>query len=134
MKWVSRIVAVSVLSLCLPILVLGQAQSALTSEIAPLGKIRIAMIGIEVVGGVAQPIGEFIANRLGLPFEPIVYVTPESWAESFGKAEWDLAIGPRAVAPEGKADVISDLRLVDLIYLASPDTSLLTLCKPTAPE
>ena len=69
------------------------------------------------MGGVAQPIGEFI---VGLPFEPIVYVTPEAWAESFGKGEWDLAIGPRAVAPEGKADVISDLWLVDLIYLASP--------------
>jgi hypothetical protein len=120
MKRLSTIVAVLVVSLGLPILVLGRAQSGLTSEIAPLGKIRIATIGIEVVGGVAQPVGEFIANRLGLPFEPIVYVTPEAWAESFGKGEWDLAIGPRAVAPEGKADVISDLWLVDLIYLAAP--------------
>jgi len=120
MKRLSTIVAVLVFSLSLPVLILGQTKSALSSEIAPLGKIRIGTIGIGVVGDVAQPVGKFIANRLGLRFEPIVYVTPEAWAGSFGKGEWDLAIGPRAVAPAGMSDVVSDLWLVDLIYLAAP--------------
>jgi polar amino acid transport system substrate-binding protein len=121
MKRLSTIVAVLVFSLGLPALILGQTKSGLSSEIAPRGKIRIGTIGIEVVGGVAQPVGKFIADRLGLPFEPIVYVTPEAWAGSFGKGEWDLAIGPRAVAPGGMSDVVSDLWLVDLIYLAAPE-------------
>ena len=65
MKWVSRIVAVLVLSLCLPILVLGQAQSALNSEIAPLGKIRIATIGIEVVGATSISLKALLNTREG---------------------------------------------------------------------
>jgi len=119
-RLLSTVVAVLVFSVGLPAFILGQTKSDLSSEIAPLGRIRIGTIGIEVVGDVAQPVGKFIADRLGLAFEPIVYVTPEAWAGSFGKGEWDVAIGPRAVAPEGMSDVVSDLWLVDLIYLAAP--------------
>jgi hypothetical protein len=51
-------------------------QPAPSSEIAPTGKLRTAMIGIRVLGGVAEPVGKFIADRLGVSFEPVVYPNP----------------------------------------------------------
>jgi polar amino acid transport system substrate-binding protein len=88
-------------------------------EIAPSGKLRGAMIGIRVLGGVAEPIGQYIANRLGVSFEPVVYPNPKAYEESFGKGEWDMAIGPRVLAPSDKADVTPDVWLIDLLYLAA---------------
>jgi hypothetical protein len=36
-----------------------------------------------------------------------------------GKGEWDIAIGPRVLAPADKADVTSDIWPVDLLYVAA---------------
>jgi hypothetical protein len=55
-------------------------QSAITSEIAPTGKLRVATNGGstilvrqttdgQVTGGVAVEVGRFIAEKLGVPFE-----------------------------------------------------------------
>lgn len=41
-------------------------------------------------------------------------------AQSFGKGEWDIAIGPKVLAPAEKADVTADLWLIPLIYVAAP--------------
>jgi hypothetical protein len=95
------------------------AQPMPASEIAPTGKLRGAVIGIRVLGGVAEPIGRFIADRLGVPFEPVVYPNPKAYEESFGKGVWDMAIGPRVLAPSDKADVTPDVWLIDLLYLAA---------------
>jgi polar amino acid transport system substrate-binding protein len=37
-----------------------------SSEIAPNGKLRSASIAIRVLGGVAEPVGKFIAEKLGV--------------------------------------------------------------------
>ena len=95
------------------------AQPMPVAEIAPTGKLRVAVIGIRVLGGVAEPIGRFIASRLGVSFEPVVYPNPQSYEESFGEGEWDIAIGPRVLAPADKADVTPDVWLIDLLYLAA---------------
>jgi hypothetical protein len=95
------------------------AQTAPGSEIAPTGKLRGGAIAIRVLGGVGEPIGKFIAEKLGLPFESVVYPNPQAYAQSFGKGEWDIAIGPRVLAPADKADVTADVWLIDLLYLAA---------------
>ena len=95
------------------------AQPMPAAEIAPTGKLRGAVIGIRVLGGIGEPIGRFIANRLGVPFEPVVHPNPKAYEESFGKGEWDIAIGPRVLAPPDKADVTPDVWLIDLLYLAA---------------
>jgi polar amino acid transport system substrate-binding protein len=77
------------------------------------------MIGIRVLGGVGEPIGRFIANKIGASFEPVVYPNPQAYEQSFGKGEWDIAIGPRVLAPAVKADVTPDVWLVDLLYFAA---------------
>ena len=95
-------------------------RPAASSEIAPMGKLRSGTIGIHVLGGVAAPVGKFIAERLGVSFEPIVYPNPEAYAQSFDKGEWDIAIGPRVLATPEESDLSTDLWLIDLIYVAAP--------------
>jgi hypothetical protein len=56
-----------------------------------------------VLGGVAEPLGKFIAMKLGVSYEPVMYPNPEAYVQSFGKGEWDIAIGPRVLAPPDKA-------------------------------
>src|SRR5689334_4421896 len=84
------------------------AQEALRSEIAPGGKLRVALIGVRVLGGVGEPVGRFLAERLGLPFQAVTYRNPQAYEESFAAPAWDVAIGPRVLAPADKADVTSD--------------------------
>jgi polar amino acid transport system substrate-binding protein len=95
-------------------------QTASNSEIATNGKLRCGMIAIRVLGGVAHPICQFIADKLAVPLEPVMYSNPDAYAQSFGKGEWDIAVGPRVLAPAEKADVTSDLWLIPLIYVAAP--------------
>src|SRR5215475_10015937 len=95
------------------------AQDSLKTEIAPGGKLRVALIGVRVLGGVGEPVGKFIAERLGLPFEAITYPNPQAYEESFAAPAWDVAIGPRVLAPADKADVTADAWLIELLYLAA---------------
>lgn len=94
-------------------------QSDAVLEIAPTGKLRVAVIGIRVLGGIGEPLGRFIAQRLGRPFEPVVYPNPDAYQQSFGSGAWDIAIGPRVLAPSDKADVSPDVWLIDLLYVAA---------------
>jgi polar amino acid transport system substrate-binding protein len=95
-------------------------QTAPASEIAPSGKLRVGMIAIAVLGGVAEPIANFIGQKLGAPVELVMYPNPDAYLESFGKGEWDVAIGPRVLAPADKADSTADLWVISLVYVAAP--------------
>ena len=95
-------------------------QAAPTSEIAPGGRLRVGMIAITVLGGVAEPIARFIGQKLGTAVEPVMYPSPEAYLQSFGKGEWDIAIGPRVLAPADKADSTADLWAISLVYVAAP--------------
>jgi polar amino acid transport system substrate-binding protein len=54
----------------------GQTTPAL--EIAPSGKLRVGMIASTVLGGVTEPVARFIAQKLGVAFEPVMYPNPEA--------------------------------------------------------
>lgn len=71
----------------------AMGQSAPVAEIATNGKLRSGSISIRVFGGVAEPLGKFIAMKLGVSYEPVMYPNPEAYVQSFGKGEWDIAIG-----------------------------------------
>ena len=107
------------------------AQPEIRSEIAPSGKLRVAMNGGipelvkrtpdgNLVGGVAVEVGKFIAAKLGVSFEPIAYANADAYTQSFGKEEWDIAIGPPTPLVAEKADFSPDLMLLDLMYVAAP--------------
>ena len=89
-------------------------------EIAPGGKLRVAMIAIMVLGGVAEPVAKFIGQKLVVEVEPVMYPNPDAYLQSFGKGEWDVAIGPRVLAPVDKSDSTADLWVIDLVYVAAP--------------
>jgi polar amino acid transport system substrate-binding protein len=98
-------------------------QTSPTSEIAPGGKLRVGMIAITVLGGVAEPVAGFVVGRkLGATVEPVMYPNPDDYLQSFGKNEWDIAIGPRVLAPADKADSTEDLWAISLVYVAAPGT------------
>lgn len=99
---------------------LAFGEPAISSEIAPSGKLRVGMVAIAVLGGVAEPVARFVGSKLAVPVEPVMYPSPGAYAQSFGKDEWDLAIGPRALAPDEKADSTADLWTISLVYVAAP--------------
>jgi polar amino acid transport system substrate-binding protein len=49
-----------------------------------------------------------------------MYPSPEAYLQSFGKGEWDIAIGPRVLAPADKADSTADLWVISLVYVVAP--------------
>jgi polar amino acid transport system substrate-binding protein len=49
-----------------------------------------------------------------------MYPNPDAYQQSFGKGEWDIAIGPRVLAPADKTDSTADLWVINLVYVAAP--------------
>jgi polar amino acid transport system substrate-binding protein len=107
------------------------AQTAVSSEIAPTGKLRVAMNGgnpvlarrtadKKIVGGVGVDIGRFIAEKLGVPFELVPYANANGYTQSFGKGEWDLGFGAPTPLVADKADFLADLVLADFVFVAAP--------------
>jgi polar amino acid transport system substrate-binding protein len=106
-------------------------QSAIISEIAPTGKLRVAMnAGTpvllmrtpdgKVTGGVGAEVGKFIAEKLRVPFELVPYPNSEAYVQSFGKGEWDIGIGAKTPLVAEKAEFIVALLLNDYLYAAAP--------------
>jgi polar amino acid transport system substrate-binding protein len=106
-------------------------QSAISTEIAPTGKLRVATNGGnpqlvtrtpdgKMVGGVALDVGKFVSAKLGVSFELVAYTNADAYTASFGKGDWDIAIGPTTPLVAEKADFGPDLVLSDLMYVAAP--------------
>jgi polar amino acid transport system substrate-binding protein len=90
-----------------------------TSEIAPTGKLRCASIAVSAVGGVGESIAKSIADKLSFPLDFVRHPEPEAYEQSFGNGEWDIAMGPRVLAPADMAHLTRDVWLIDLLYLAA---------------
>ena len=71
-------------------------QTAPASEIAPGGKLRVGVIAITVLGGVAEPVARFIGQKLGAAVEPVMYPDPGAYLQSFGRAECRISPSGRA--------------------------------------
>ena len=110
---------------------IGLGQPAISSEIAPNGKLRVAMnsgtpvllrrtADGKVIGGVAVEVGKYIAEKLGVPFELVAYPNSTAYTQSFGKGEWDVGFGARTPLVAEKADFIVDVVMTDYLYLAAP--------------
>lgn len=110
---------------------LSFAQPSIDSEIAPTGKLRVAMSALipalltrtadgKVVGGVAVEVGKFIAEKLGVPFELVPYANQNLYMQSFGKGEWDIGFGTRTPLVADKAEFVVDVVLSDYVFIAAP--------------
>jgi ABC-type amino acid transport substrate-binding protein len=111
----------------------AMGQSAPVAEIATNGKLRSGLISLRVLERVAEPLGKFIAMKLDVSYERVTYPSPEAYVQSFGKDEWDIAIGPRIPAESDKADFGADIWLIDLIYVAAPGKSFADVAEVDRP-
>ena len=106
------------------------AQPLQAAELAPNGRLRV---GFQVaspilakraadgtVSGVVIDLGVFIAERLGVVFVPVVYANQEAYGGSFGRGEWDLALGVAGAAVRERTDTGPDFMLADAMYIAAP--------------
>ena len=108
----------------------AQAQQTGASDIAPTGRLRVGFqTGSPIlakrapdgsVSGVVVDLGKFIAGKLGVAFDPVVYANQETYAQSFGKGEWDIVIGVRSALAEEKSDAGPDFMVADAMYIAAP--------------
>jgi len=62
------------------------AQTSPASEIAPGGKLRVGMIALTVLGGVAEPVARFIGEKIGATVEPVIYPAPGHINKVSGRA------------------------------------------------
>lgn len=106
------------------------AQPNVDTEIAPTGKFRVGMNGNNAtltirnadgtVSGLSADLGRFIAGKLGVPYEPVVYASSSPFTASFSKSEWDIIITGKNAVVAKLVDFSSDLFLIEYVYLAAP--------------
>jgi polar amino acid transport system substrate-binding protein len=109
----------------------GSAQPSVTSEIAPTGKLRVAMNAQtavllrrsaegKIIDGVGLEVGKFIAEKLGVPFDLVAYSNSNAFIQSYDKGEWDIGFGARTPLVAEKAEFILDVLLTDFLFVAAP--------------
>jgi len=101
----------------------------MSTEITPTGKFRIGMNGSNAtltirnadgtVSGLSVDLGRFIADRLGVPFEPMVYASSATFTESFSKREWEIVLTGRNPFAATKVDFLVDVFMIDYVYVAA---------------
>lgn len=106
------------------------AQTNVNTEIVPTGKLRVGINGSNATlyaraadgsaAGIAAELGKFIADKLGAPFEPVVYSGAATYTASFGKGEWDIIVTGRNPLAAKRVDFMPDVILIDYVYLAAP--------------
>jgi polar amino acid transport system substrate-binding protein len=109
---------------------IAMAQTNLNTEIVPTGKLRLGINGANATlyaraadgsaSGIAADLGRFIADKLGVPFEALVYSGAATYTASFGKGEWDIIVTGRNPLAAQRVDFIGDVILIDYVYLAAP--------------
>ncbi len=101
---------------------------AARAELAPTGKLRVGLILSNQVlvtkdtasgdlRGVTVSVGKALANRLGVPFEPVGYPNPAALVMSFGANEWDIAFLAFDPARAQQVDFSPAYMEVDNTYL-----------------
>jgi polar amino acid transport system substrate-binding protein len=126
----SLLVALGLGALIAAMSTLITAQVNIINEIAPTGKLRVGMNGANPtlvtrtadgsVSGISVDLGRFIAEKLGLAFEPVVYATAAAYTESFGKGEWDIIVTGRNAFAAKMLDFSADVILIDFVFVAAP--------------
>jgi polar amino acid transport system substrate-binding protein len=98
-------------------------------EITPTGRFRVGMNGSNAtlvhrdadgtVSGLSADLGRFIAGRLGVPFEAVVYASSAPFTESFSRSEWEIVLTGRNPFAATKVDFLADVFLIDYVYVAA---------------
>ena len=103
---------------------------AARAELTPTGKLRVGLILSNQVlvskdpstgelRGVTVNLGKVLAQRLGVPFEPVGYTNPAALVKSFGTNEWDIAFLAFDPARAKEVDFSPSYMEVDNTYLVT---------------
>jgi polar amino acid transport system substrate-binding protein len=112
----------------------AQTPSAMAkTELAPNGKLRVAFPVNAVtapknpngeLGGLTADVGRELANRLGVPYEPVEFASPGKFIELAGGDVWDIAVLSPDPARAKVADWSAPVFELDFIYLVPPGSTL----------
>src|SRR6476619_3277690 len=106
------------------------AQTSVSTEIAPTGKLRFGLNASTTtlvtrtadgnLSGISVDLVKFIAEKLGMAYEPVVYASAATWTNSFGKAEWDIGVTGRNATVGKLLDFGPDVILIESVLVAAP--------------
>lgn len=111
---------------------------AARAELASTGKLRVGLILSNQVlvtkdpstgelRGVTVNLGKALAQRLGVPFEPVGYANPAALVKSFGANEWDIAFLAFDPARAQQVDFSPPYMEVDNTYLVTAKSKVGTV-------
>jgi polar amino acid transport system substrate-binding protein len=113
-------------------------DAATRDALAPTGRLRAALILSNPVlvrrdaatgafGGVSVEVARALADRLGVPLEPVPYANPARYAESLrGDIPWDAGFAARDPARGEFVEFSPTYMEVDNVFLVPPGSPLLT--------
>ncbi len=121
------------------------AQPAISTEIAPQGKLRVSLNAATAVlltrtsdgtitGGVGVELGRFIAGKFGAVLELVAYPNSNTYVETFGKGEWDIGFGSKTPLTADKADFIAEVLLNEYWFIAAPGREFSNAAQVDRPE
>lgn len=89
-----RLITLATAALVAAFSTVTQAQTNMNSDIAPAGKLRVGINGSNPTlyaraadgspSGIAADLGRFIAARLGVPFDPVIYTSAGTFPAASG--------------------------------------------------
>ncbi|MGH7126735.1 MAG: hypothetical protein ACREFI_20315 [Stellaceae bacterium] len=101
------------------------------AQLVPTGKLRAAILTYDPAlgsrdasgapGGVEGDLVRLLADRVGVPLQPIFYDTPQGYARSVGTLAWDIAFAGRDIP--GRVDYGPTILLVEHALLLGPGKS-----------
>ncbi len=108
---------------------------AARAELVPTGKLRAGLILSNQVlvtkdsssgelRGITIDLGKALAERLGVPFEPVGYANPAALVKSFGSDEWDIAFLAFDPARAEDVDFSPPYMEVDNTYLVTANSQV----------
>lgn len=127
--------------IALAVVLLGGCASApavppaARAELVPTSKLRVGLILSNQVlvtkdsnsgelRGVTINLGKALAQRLGVPFEPVGYANPAALVKSFGGNEWDIAFLAFDPARAKDVDFSPPYMEVDNTYLVTANSKV----------
>ena len=123
----------------------GTPTADARTDLAPSGKLRVALllgsslfvnkdpVTGEVRGGMAVEVGRALAERLGVPFEPVGYANVAKFMEAVKSNEWDIIVFGIDPTRAGVLDFTTPFLEVDSTYLVpgnSPIRSVIDADQP----
>jgi polar amino acid transport system substrate-binding protein len=114
------------------------------AELAPTGKLRVGLILSNQVlvtkdsstgelRGVTINLGKALAQRLGVPFEPVGYANPAALVKSFGADQWDIAFLAFDPARAKEVDFSPPYMEVDNTYLVTAQSKVASVERADQP-